>query len=229
MSQGGHIPDRACDNTECNGIHDKTDLWRCSGCLDVYYCSPECQKSDWRAGGHREICSESGTLRLSMQNTPSVRERDFLRYYIDAEYHFSKATIYLEQALCLQRFPNSAYFTLFDYTWNGRADISVHALESDSPPVLDLYAYGAEWQDSIARARRSGGRMELHVVRMQQGRSAPRYVLIPLHRDRTDVVVLLKELSAELPTALDDPRLLEVWAKFQPRLDAADKDIRETH
>ncbi|KAJ7123986.1 hypothetical protein C8R43DRAFT_1135781 [Mycena crocata] len=158
-----------------------------------------------------------------------MRERDFLRTYLDTEYHHSKAMIYLKQALCLQQFPNSTFFTLFDYTLSGCVDISVHSVESDSLPAQELRAYGAEWEDSIERAQRSSGRMELHVVRTVRGRAAPRYVLVPFRRARSDVVTLIKALVAEVPTALDDPMADEVWAKFKPRLDTAEQEFKVTH
>ncbi|KAJ7110282.1 hypothetical protein C8R43DRAFT_1139429 [Mycena crocata] len=224
-----YVSGRTCDNVECNTIRSKTKFRRCSGCLAFYYCSSECQISDWRTGGHRDVCAKYGTLRLSARNTPSVREREFLRYYIDAEYHLSKTIIYPQQVLCLQHFPNSPFFILFDYTSNGAADITVHAVDSDSPPVHDLRAYGAEWDNSVARARSSGGLMELHVACLERARAEPYYVLVPLRRAKPDIDRLLKELAAELPTELDDPKVEEAWVKFQPLLDAAEKEVKDTH
>lgn len=31
---------------------------RCSACSEYMYCSKECQKYDWKHGGHRELCKE---------------------------------------------------------------------------------------------------------------------------------------------------------------------------
>ncbi|KAJ7128771.1 hypothetical protein C8R43DRAFT_1027119 [Mycena crocata] len=223
-----YIPDKTCDNMECNLIESKTEFSRCSGCLNVYYCSAECQKSDWRTGGHRNVCAEYGNLTLSARNNPSVRERDFLRAYLDAEYTDSKGSIYAQHTLCLQRFPNSTLVTVFDYT-NGPVDISVHPLESESARVQELRAYGAEWEYSVARARRSGGRMVLHVVRTQQGRAAPRYVLVPLRKTGSGVDTLLEEFAASLPTPHNVPLVEELWLKLRPKAEAADEEVTETH
>ena len=32
---------------------------RCGRCKRVYYCSRRCQKSDWKAGGHKLVCNEA--------------------------------------------------------------------------------------------------------------------------------------------------------------------------
>ncbi|KAJ7153899.1 hypothetical protein C8R43DRAFT_443172 [Mycena crocata] len=223
-----YVPDKACDNIDCHIIKSKTEFRRCSRCLNVYYCSTDCQKIDWRTGGHRDICGEYNTLRLSARTNLSVRERDFLRAYLDAEYTYSKPTIYAQQALCLKRFPNSAFLTLFDYT-NGPVDISVLPLESDSTYMQDLRAYGAEWDYSVARAQRSGGRMALHVVRTQHGTEPHRYVVIPLRRTETGVNAILNDMAVELPANKDDPAVQELWAKFRPRLVASEEDVTETH
>ncbi|SJL16657.1 uncharacterized protein ARMOST_20184 [Armillaria ostoyae] len=45
-----------CENRECpnKDINLRSPSRRCGGCSNVMYCSPECQKVDWKAdGGHR--------------------------------------------------------------------------------------------------------------------------------------------------------------------------------
>ncbi|SJL18866.1 uncharacterized protein ARMOST_22468 [Armillaria ostoyae] len=51
-----------CENQECpnKGNMSRTSPQRCGGCLNMMYCSPECQKIDWKAiPGHRLSCLEN--------------------------------------------------------------------------------------------------------------------------------------------------------------------------
>lgn len=43
---------RVCANCKKYGV----GLGKCSGCMQVYYCTEECQKIDWKKG-HRTVCS----------------------------------------------------------------------------------------------------------------------------------------------------------------------------
>ncbi|PBK68518.1 hypothetical protein ARMSODRAFT_205581 [Armillaria solidipes] len=46
-----------CPNKDVN---PRSPSQRCGGCSNVMYCSPECQKVDWKAvGGHRLTCLQS--------------------------------------------------------------------------------------------------------------------------------------------------------------------------
>lgn len=40
----------------CNNCGQKKGLLKCTRCQQVYYCSQECQKEDWKIGNHKEIC-----------------------------------------------------------------------------------------------------------------------------------------------------------------------------
>ncbi|KAK0229558.1 hypothetical protein EDD85DRAFT_131888 [Armillaria nabsnona] len=55
-----------CENRECpnKGINPRSPSQRCGGCSNVMYCSPECQKVDWKAdGGHRLTCLQNQSNR----------------------------------------------------------------------------------------------------------------------------------------------------------------------
>ncbi|KAJ7633453.1 hypothetical protein DFH06DRAFT_692500 [Mycena polygramma] len=55
----------ACDNIECGSIDARPNFKRCSGCKSTYYCSKQCQITDWRHGGHRRICAPGLLLPLT--------------------------------------------------------------------------------------------------------------------------------------------------------------------
>ncbi|KAJ6578192.1 hypothetical protein B0H19DRAFT_1253466 [Mycena capillaripes] len=157
-----------------------------------------------------------------------MRERDFLRALIHAEYTAAKATIYVDQSFCLRAYPNSLFVTIFDYT-SESLYMSAHPLESSSARVQELRAYGAEWEHSVARAKQSGGRIALDVVRLHNGRDPPYYVLIPLRKSRSDIQPLLREIAAEGKDMRQTLTEEEFCAKFQAKVDVADKGITETH
>ncbi|KAM4852101.1 putative protein MSS51 homolog, mitochondrial isoform 1-T1 [Thomomys bottae] len=45
-----------------SGLSDSKVLRRCKRCRNVYYCGPECQRSDWPE--HRRVCHELGLVAL---------------------------------------------------------------------------------------------------------------------------------------------------------------------
>ena len=61
---------KACKCCEATGVA----LKRCSGCSTVYYCSPECQKKDWKEG-HKVQCARLREQRNEFQDR-MMREID---------------------------------------------------------------------------------------------------------------------------------------------------------
>ena len=50
---------RSCDRPGMEKHGDMTrviKMHKCSGCRHAYYCSKECQRTDWKQGGHKEEC-----------------------------------------------------------------------------------------------------------------------------------------------------------------------------
>ena len=45
-----------CCNLRCTDWEGERKLKKCQQCLASRYCSPECQKADWRAG-HKRVCT----------------------------------------------------------------------------------------------------------------------------------------------------------------------------
>ncbi|PBK63818.1 hypothetical protein ARMSODRAFT_527768 [Armillaria solidipes] len=66
-----------CQNPQCTVVGSKA-LKRCTACLNMSVCSPECQESEWK-NGHKEKCRY---LRASPCPTMRAEDEDFLRYLI---------------------------------------------------------------------------------------------------------------------------------------------------
>ncbi|KAJ6543387.1 hypothetical protein DFH09DRAFT_1391250 [Mycena vulgaris] len=97
----------------------------------------------------------------------------------------------------------------------------------------EFRAHGEEWAEGVARAARSGGSQELHVVRVIQGRVG-RVLLVPLRQSPEDVdgalkETLLREMADELPPGDDEVRLSAFLRKFEVKTDELDRDVLETH
>ncbi|KAJ7062494.1 hypothetical protein C8F01DRAFT_1230190 [Mycena amicta] len=81
---------RTCDNTECGLVVAKRGLKRCAGCHDAWYCSSECQRSDWQHG-HRKDCKIMGDsfivdCRSRTQLAPQAGRSLLLRALLNFDY-----------------------------------------------------------------------------------------------------------------------------------------------
>ncbi|KAJ7633279.1 hypothetical protein FB45DRAFT_914784 [Roridomyces roridus] len=176
----------ACDNTLCDEIGPKRDFHRCSGCLTLYYCSVQCQRTDWCAS-HRTACNSTDYLFMTFHQRSAVKrcERPFIRALLHRDYTKNKLQIYRDIVKCLRAHPGAGYLVEFDYTCGIKNNITVRSLEeSDSSDSYSIgffsKASGLEWQDALARAARSEGRMAIHVVYMRQTGSVGRPWIVPL-------------------------------------------------
>ncbi|KAF7362936.1 hypothetical protein MVEN_00644600 [Mycena venus] len=186
---------RACDNMKCSEIGLKDKFKRCTGCHSIYYCSQACQAIDWRGGGHRRACKSYGTLYLSEDNDLRLKARDraFLRALVHDDYLKSKPLVLPQKLAYMHEFPGEALLTLYDYT-NGRVKVTVQRVGSDA---TKLRLHGSEWDDIVARAAASCGRMWVDVVVMP-GSDTMRYWVIPLRTSTSTVYDGLRQLVSEL-------------------------------
>ncbi|KAJ7300742.1 hypothetical protein DFH08DRAFT_997814 [Mycena albidolilacea] len=88
-------------------------------------------------------------------------------------------------------------FVYFDYMYDP-VDISVHSV-ADSPTADALDAVGPEWADMVARARRSRGRMELHVMQVPDDDKTRFWVPCEIPVDSDE-----KAIESEIDRILDD-------------------------
>ncbi|VDB94950.1 unnamed protein product [Peniophora sp. CBMAI 1063] len=74
----------ACHNSRCGKLQARSTLKTCSQCKAAYYCSPQCQKEDWK--DHKKRCTPAGEspaelpLRLARRALGSDRLVDYLTF-----------------------------------------------------------------------------------------------------------------------------------------------------
>ncbi|KAJ7722350.1 hypothetical protein B0H16DRAFT_1896199 [Mycena metata] len=171
----------ACDNLECGKIQERANFRRCSRCQQVFYCSPDCQKMDWKSGGHRTACLHLRRLRIKNSDL-GARNLKFLRTLMQEESKSLTGPGELGDRLLYMRESGCDTICLFDFQ-EGPAD-SVFC------PLADIREEDEDgdvlWDEHIARADRSGGRMDLHVMRVWDGNRA-RHLMFP-QRSATSAV-----------------------------------------
>ncbi|KAF7364270.1 MYND-type domain-containing protein [Mycena sanguinolenta] len=212
---------KACDNVECGEIRDRSECRRCSGCNTFYYCNQQCQMADWRRGDHRNHCGSSMMLSLaeSRHCTLGFRERQFMRALIQDDYLGESVSIYEQQLELMAADPDALLFTLFDYTYTP-VQISVHPI-TNSPITDALSRMGTEWTDLVSRAKRSRGRMQLHVIQVSEGIDTRLWVT-PLRTSSSVVRDAVRELAMSLPADYDEELLEDAANEVVIILDDAD-------
>ncbi|KAJ7049272.1 hypothetical protein C8F01DRAFT_1184375 [Mycena amicta] len=205
----GKFPARKmCDNLECGVIDQEDKFKRCSGCRMSYYCSPSCQETDWRSGGHKKGCSALRFLHThESQLDITPEDRDFLRVLMDVDLERNRRDIFHQTVPLILQHQSSEPVTYFHYASgslgpvNG-THISVVLVDTvlDLAPLLNdvgvdgIRTLTGAWTYLLRRAKASEGRLMLDVVFFAQGRTwlVPRYlqnpVLPKVRKARTELV-----------------------------------------
>ncbi|KAJ7037104.1 hypothetical protein C8F04DRAFT_427944 [Mycena alexandri] len=203
----------ACDNVSCEIIRPQSEFKRCSGCLTLNYCSAKCQLFDWREGGHRSSCksllelrrSECSTLQMIMytqlcslkDDTTELKSKDraFLRAIVQNDYAKFKGQIITDQVNYLRATPGvracelTVHFNYLSQSTDPPSGISIGTL-------ADLAATVPVWKDYVSRARRSDGRMRIHVMHVLDGAHGTCW-LFPLRSATGDLAREIERLAAE--------------------------------
>ncbi|KAJ7048288.1 hypothetical protein C8F01DRAFT_129837 [Mycena amicta] len=215
----GEFPARKmCDNFKCAVIDEEDKFKRCSGCRMAYYCSPSCQETDWRSGGHKKGCSSLRSLfAYEAELDLSPEDRDFLRVLMDVDLQRNRREIFLQTVPLILHQPGMEPLTHFNYTSRSSrivdgTHISVVPVDDLAQLMIDAAGLGADssldhnlkgaWTYLLRRAKASEGRLMLDVVSFAVGAHGkswlvPRYLQNP-------VLPKVRKVRAELvgrPTA----------------------------
>jgi hypothetical protein len=211
---------RSLTGSQCNKKEMKEFFQICSKCKIFYYCSRQCQRTDWYEGGHRAACSAYGIHYLSMESDHTTKsqlnfiaysgaykdltkfDRDFMRALLDCTYITHKGSIYDAIIKFIKTHPDTGYFIVFDYASDGPFSFMVHSLGEGSTVLDTLRKAGIEWEDTVARAARSEGRMTIHVMRVRDG-NEKKYWVVPLRSTTGQISERLKRIAAEVPSLTD--------------------------
>ncbi|KAJ7055908.1 hypothetical protein C8F01DRAFT_1373401 [Mycena amicta] len=230
----GEFPARKmCDNLKCAVIDEEDKFKRCSGCRMAYYCSPSCQETDWRSGGHKKGCSALRFLHThESQLDLTPEDRDFLRVLMDVDIERNRRDIFLQTVPLILQQPSSEPVTHFHYApVSSRpvdgTHISVVLVDTvlDLAPLLNdvgvdgIRTLTGAWTYLLGRAKASEGRLMLDVVFFAvgaQGRTwlVPRYLQNP-------VLPKVRKARAELVGQATSDSW--VWGEFLA--DPGDADI----
>ncbi|KAJ7124401.1 hypothetical protein C8R44DRAFT_147900 [Mycena epipterygia] len=211
------VSSKACENMECLKIAVKADFKSCSGCSFVYYCSSECQKSDWEAG-HRQWCDKRGYARLP---GPSfARDRAYLRALLQYNFKSSaiRSTVLLSQAEFIYTHPGTEFFTLFHFN-NGTGIEIVPTSE---------YARAADGPLRLAQLSRAGGRLQLHAVGMY-ATQATIVRMFPMWSNSSDLVDGLACLVKRLPSGFQFSAVRPKVVKWLSELPLDGGEVQEIY
>ncbi|KAJ7215395.1 hypothetical protein GGX14DRAFT_442878 [Mycena pura] len=187
---------RACDNLACQIICEHHQTKRCAQCLTRFYCSRGCQKADWR-NGHRPTCSALGQLYFEHDKWFSSRNRTFLRALVHHDYMRQQEDIALSALRSMHTNRSTLPYVEFKYTNGGQCEVSIVA----DPNVRRRFEnwYG----DDIRRAALSGGRMQMHMMVVDEGYTTTMRS-IPLRLGSEPVYQMLMELADTIPPPTDE-------------------------
>ncbi|KAJ7057294.1 hypothetical protein C8F01DRAFT_1307389 [Mycena amicta] len=180
---GGLTKLRACDNLKCSAIREAGQIQRCSGCQSAYYCSQACQKTDYKSGKHREICSTLRSRRDDYCAAVGDEDRAFLRALVNYEYDKMRMELAVGLVGIMSMHPQCTPYLVFDFS-HGSCSIQIqHSLDEELSKELEI---------DVKRREGHDGRMEMHVVGIRAGRAVEteettRWMLMPLRSSSAEL------------------------------------------
>ncbi|KAJ6461325.1 hypothetical protein C8R45DRAFT_1220744 [Mycena sanguinolenta] len=202
---------KACDNLACGKIDVRRSFKCCSTCHGADYCSEECQSADWRAG-HRDMCQRLAAIRLQKPETLTTRGRCFLRALLSHDYRRLMPNICVQQILFMYEHPGEQFWTMFTYT-------SGNEVLVDIKPRGKLE--GRDWASKVLsqfpRVARSGGRMDLHLMFVFDGRVI-RVLMFPMRSATTRLHDGLVRVAQQIPPGTTTAEAVPLIQRLVDRL-----------
>ncbi|KAJ7143006.1 hypothetical protein C8R44DRAFT_866256 [Mycena epipterygia] len=222
---GKYASTQACDNMKCGLLLRKSLFRRCSQCARRYYCSEKCQTVDWREAGHRAVCE---SLRTSKSDAASTRDRAFMRAVVHHGYESGRDLLFQRQILFMRENPTADFYCLYNFKCFPPT-FSVF-------PLRDLPRTDPVWADCIERTRRSGGRMEVHLVHVPDCTHADvskgtdgSSRIFPLRLTRADIQTGLWAIAKALLAGVDESRLEKEIEERVTALLCRTRDVVQIH
>ncbi|KAJ7050369.1 hypothetical protein C8F01DRAFT_1092549 [Mycena amicta] len=169
-------PRAACDNlsVQCGTILFKEQLRSCAGCKSRMYCSDACQREDWSSGGHRDTCVLSRRIRIAFRSDLSRKDMHYFHFLLHKL--SSHDAITLEHWAAHISYEQHTTTPVLQFVYGGQDSEEIGI--ATRPFVSSPHDFRAAvhpsrldplWDDWVDRARRSKGRMDLHVIHLAAG------------------------------------------------------------
>ncbi|KAJ7062611.1 hypothetical protein C8F01DRAFT_1251421 [Mycena amicta] len=220
---------RMCDNLNCGKIGEKAEFKKCSGCSTFCYCSAECEREDWKAGGHKNACFSYESLRLHNQSLElTMREKSFLHGLLGWDWSLGEQQIKIAALTAkskrsraqLQPVGEDVFtVTLYDYS-KGRVSLDFDYPNSPSEFIGTLaragvfastvpVGAGVALQDMVHRAKASRGAISIAVVAFAcgvVGHGGSRKAFVALQRSSQSTFSTMEKIHkahAEMKSEVD--------------------------
>ncbi|KAJ7728816.1 hypothetical protein DFH07DRAFT_220358 [Mycena maculata] len=155
---------KACDNLKCGKIGPRRNFQCCGGCRTTNYCSTKCQSADWH-NSHREICDTFKQFKIEHPEILTIREKGFLRALLTADYLRLLPGIFIRQVIFMHSWPREPFYTVLTYSDAHEPKIEVCPQRA----MNEVNMYTRTVAAHSLRSRKSGARMEVHLVFLYQG------------------------------------------------------------
>ncbi|KAJ7648810.1 hypothetical protein DFH06DRAFT_1209653 [Mycena polygramma] len=209
---------KACDNALCGKIDERRGFKTCSTCENADYCSKQCQAADWR-DGHKDVCNELRLFHLrECPEAISTRGRCFMRALLTRDYSLHLAEICMKEVLFMYLNPDTAFMTIFAYSGNNGGGGTGGTRVEIQPKSFSEEATG--WDPNLpaqfARAKKSGGRMQIHVMFLLEGERRSVRVF-PMHTNTSALYDGLRRVAQSLRQGMSPDEAWQ-WALEKARI-----------
>ncbi|KAJ6601545.1 hypothetical protein B0H10DRAFT_2230575 [Mycena sp. CBHHK59/15] len=129
----------------------------------------------------------------------SVRAVSFMRALMNYDYGAAKTKMSIRQVRFMLQYPSRDFVTIFDFG-TGYLDIRIQPMGPEN--YGDLAFLGIPCEEHVARATRSGGQMELHLMPMMDGARTS-----PFRTNNHSLRDGLRRIAREIPRSSNNSEL----------------------